>query len=414
MEEKDLLEEVQTAESTENESVHKLMDINKDEKEVKGFAKIKEKVSRGFRNLLNKISSFLNSNKFGRGLKKVFKYIGLFFYYLAYPFVLFKRKCYDKWTSKGQKLFVAILFLTPVVLGFLIFYLYPMIMSLIYSFSGVVSDNGVHVSFGQFIHPETKIETKDFFGNYKYAFTELMFPTRGADFGSDEKISFIQALTETGFQTILDAIVITIFSLLIAVMLNGNFKGRAVARAIFFLPVILNSEAITAATDSTAAIDSVLNSIGQNALSQIFDMKAFFTQIGIPAKIVTFLSDITSTIYSTISYAGVQILIFLAAIQSVPGHLYEAAKIEGATKYESFWKITLPMVSPMILTVVVYTIVDSFLRSDLSYYLKSLCQNYKYGLHAAVSWCYILLSLLILGIALLFLKKVVFYHDERK
>jgi ABC-type sugar transport system permease subunit len=415
MEEKDLLEEVEAAQSTEQESVHKLMDINKDEKELKGFAKVKENITHGVRSLLNKISSFLNNNKAGRVIKTIFKYIGLFFYYLAYPFVLFKRKCYDKWTSKGQKLFVSILFLTPVILGFLVFYLYPMIMSLIYSFSGVVADNGVIVHFGKFIHPENRNELiSDFFGNYKYAFTELMFPARGADFGSDEKISFIQALTETGFQTILDAIVITIFSLLIAVMLNGNFKGRAVARAIFFLPVILNSEAITAATESTAAIDSVLNSIGQNALSQIFDMKKFFTQIGIPAKIVTFLSDITSTIYSTISYAGVQILIFLAAIQSVPGHLYEAAKIEGATKYESFWKITLPMVSPMILTVVVYTIVDSFLRSDLSFYLKSLNENYKYGLHAAVSWCYILLSLLILGIALIFLKKVVFYHDERK
>ena len=426
MEEKDLIEEVEAVESTEEESVHKLMDINKDEKEVKGFAKLKEKVSRGFRNLLNKISNFLNNNKVGQVIKKIFKYIGLFFYYLGYPFVLFKRKCYDKWSSKGQKLFVAILFLTPVMLGFLIFYLYPMIMSLIYSFSGVVSSNGVHVFFGKFIDPSqagslqnlpiTEVGNAlktDFFGNYRYAFTELMFSARGADFGSDEKISFIQALTETGFQTILDAVVITIFSLLIAVMLNGNFRGRAVARAIFFLPVILNSEAITVATNSTAAIDSVLNSIGQNALSQIFDMKAFFTQIGIPAKIVTFLSDITSTIYSTISYAGVQILIFLAAIQSVPGHLYEAAKIEGATKYESFWKITLPMVSPMILTVVVYTIVDSFLRSDLSFYIETLCKNYNYGIHAAVSWCYILLSLLILGIALLILKKVVFYHDER-
>jgi ABC-type sugar transport system permease subunit len=240
-----------------------------------------------------------------------------------------------------------------------------------------------------------------------------MFSARNADFGSDEKISFIQALAETGFQTILDAVVITIFSLLIAVMLNGNFKGRAFARAVFFLPVILNSEAIKVAINSTSAIDSVLNSIGQNALSQIFDMKSFFAQIGVPVKIVEFLSGITSTIYSTISYAGVQILIFLAAIQSVPGHLYEAAKIEGATKYESFWKITLPMVSPMILTVVVYTIVDSFLRSDLSFYIGNLRDNYKYGLHAAVSWCYILLSLLILGIALLFLKKVVFYHDER-
>ena len=252
MEEKDLIEEVEAVENTE-ESVHKLMDINKDEKALKGFAKIKEKVSRGFRNLLNKISSFLNNNKVGQVIKKIFKYIGLFFYYLAYPFVLFKRKCYDKWTSKGQKLFVAIMFLSPVMLGFLIFYLYPMIMSLIYSFSGVVASDGVHVFFGKFINPadagtlqSLKISEvgnalkSDFFGNYRYAFTELMFATRGADFGSDEKISFIQALTETGFQTILDAVVITIFSLLIAVMLNGNFKGRAVARAVFLRPVILN------------------------------------------------------------------------------------------------------------------------------------------------------------------------------
>ena len=430
MEDKNLIEEVEAVESANDESVHKLMDINKDEKELKGFAKFKEKVSRGFRSLGSKLSNFFENNKFGKVLKTIVRYIGLFFYYLGYPIVLFKRKCYDKWTSKGQKTFVAIMFLMPVMLGFLIFYLYPMIMSLIYSFSGVLSKEGVHIFFGKFIDPDniSAIQSvlqngsiddvgaalkSDFFGNYKYAFTELMFSARGADFGSDEKISFIQALAETGFQTILDAVVITIFSLLIAVMLNGNFKGRAFARAIFFLPVILNSEAITVAVNSTSAIDSVLNSIGQNALSQIFDMKAFFTQIGVPAKIVEFLSGITSTIYSTISYAGVQILIFLAAIQSVPGHLYEAAKIEGATKYESFWKITLPMVSPMILTVVVYTIVDSFLRSDLSFYIGNLRENYKYGLHAAVSWCYILLSLLILGIALLFLKKVVFYHDER-
>ena len=118
-------------------------------------------------------------------------------------------------------------------------------------------------------------------------------------------------------------------------------------------------------------------------------------------------------IYSTISYAGVQILIFLAAIQSVPAHLYEAAKIEGATKYEEFWKITLPMVSPMILTVVVYTIVDSFLRSDLNEYIQQLAKNPLYGFHAAASWSYIIVSLLILGIALLVLKKVVFYYDEK-
>ena len=157
----------------------------------------------------------------------------------------------------------------------------------------------------------------------------------------------------------------------------------------------------------------MINSVGSNALTNIFDMKTFMTSIGIPGKLVTFLNGITSTIYSTISYAGVQILIFLAAIQSVPGHLYEAATIEGATKYEQFWKITLPMVSPMILTVVVYTIVDSFLRSNLSEYIQQLAKNPYYGFHAAASWCYILASLLLLGLAVLILRKVVFYYDEK-
>jgi ABC transporter, permease protein len=134
----------------------------------------------------------------------------------------------------------------------------------------------------------------------------------------------------------------------------------------------------------------------------------------VPVKLVTFLSGITSTIYRTISYSGIQILIFLTAIQSVPKHLYEAATIEGATGYEQFWKITLPMVSPMILTVVVYTIVDSFLRSEIGDVMDKVYNNNEYGYYAAMSWLYILASLLIMGIIVGILSKVVFYYDDKK
>ena len=136
--------------------------------------------------------------------------------------------------------------------------------------------------------------------------------------------------------------------------------------------------------------------------------------IGVPVKLVTFLSGITSTIYRTISYSGIQILIFLTAIQSVPKHLYEAATIEGATGYEQFWKITLPMVSPMILTVVVYTIVDSFLRSEIGDVMDKVYNNNEYGYYEAMSWLYILASLLIMGIIVGILSKVVFYYDDKK
>lgn len=379
--------------------------------DTKGIKRLFKKMNAGVRKLWNK---FIRT-KFVKYILLGLSYIGKGFYYLFYPLVLFKKKVYDKMTHAHQKLFVAFMFLTPVLLGFLIFYLYPLILSLIYAFStvSVQKEGGLLVKFGQ--HQVNGEWVRDLFYNFKELFTGTtgMLPVRNATSGIDEKISLFQALVQTSWQTILNTVVITIFSLLIAVMLNGKFKGRAIVRAIFFLPVILNSEAIAAATESTQAIDQMLNSVGSNALTNIFDMKAFMTSIGVPAKMVSFLNNITSTIYSTISYAGIQILIFLAAIQSVPQHLYEAAHIEGATKYEEFWKITLPMVSPMILTVVVYTVVDSFLRSDLNKYVQQLAKNPLYGFHAAASWSYIIVSLTILGLAMLVLRKVVFYYDER-
>lgn len=420
LEQKDVLEEqpVEEEQQTPTEDApgtYKIADPVIVPKEEKGLKKLKNKLGDFFGQLFRKIAIKFDNSKFKKVLKVIFHYIGLFFYYLFYPIVLFKKKVYDKMSHGGQKLFVAILFLLPAAIGFLVFYLYPLVNSLIYAFSTVTveSEQGIVVNFGQ--HKVDGVWVKDLFYNFKELFTGPtgMLPIKNATSGTEEKISLLQALLQTSWQTILNTVVITIFSLLLAVMLNGNFKGRTVARAIFFLPVILNSEAIKAATSSTQAIDSMLNSVGQNALTSIFDMKTFMTSIGVPGKLVTFLNGITSTIYSTISYAGVQILIFLAAIQSVPGHLYEAATIEGATKYEQFWKITLPMVSPMILTVVVYTIVDSFLRSDLNEYIQQLAKNPLYGFHAAASWCYIITSLAILGIALLVLRKVVFYYDEK-
>ena len=143
-------------------------------------------------------------------------------------------------------------------------------------------------------------------------------------------------------------------------------------------------------------------------------MKVFMTGIGVPVKFVEFLTKITSAIYDTISYSGIQILIFLTAIQSVPKHLYEAAKMEGATQYEMFWKITLPMVSAMIPTVIVYTVVDSYLRSDINKVIETYETNSQYGIHAAMSWIYMGCIALFLLIVLGILSKVVFYYDDKK
>ena len=117
-------------------------------------------------------------------------------------------------------------------------------------------------------------------------------------------------------------------------------------------------------------------------------------------------------------------MIFLSGIQSVPKHLYEAAKIEGATQYEIFWKITFPMVSPLMLTAGVYTVVDSFLRSEILTTINrfktagnvtfagGLGNLTNYGVHAAMSLLFCLSSILVIAIVIFVISKVVFYYDE--
>ena len=378
---------------------------------------MKEKIISLFSALGGKLIQLKNAivrSKVWAFLEKIVHYIGVGLYYLFFPIIWIKKRTYDRMRYDNQKVFASFLFLAPVLLGFLIFFAYPLVMSFIYSFSDVSILNGeTQISFGKFMEVVKEVDENgkevirnntinDIFYNYKYAL--------------QGHATFIVDLWETVKTTVVDTVVITIFSLLIAVMLNGDFKGRGFVRAVFFLPVVFNSEALDTALEATQAIDSVLSSAGKESgeLAKLFNLAQFMQQIGLPVWLVTFLSGITGAIYRTITYSGVQILVFLAAIQSVPGHLYEAAKIEGATAYESFWKITLPMVSPQIITVVVYTIVDSFLRSGINDVIDYQYTQAFYGKHAAMSWIYVIASVLILAIAVGILNKVVFYQDDKK
>lgn len=133
--------------------------------------------------------------------------------------------------------------------------------------------------------------------------------------------------------------------------------------------------------------------------------------IGLPLSFVDYIVDAILRIYEIITSSGVQILIFLAALQSVPGAMYEVAKIEGATAYESFWKITFPLVSPLILTNVIYTIIDSFSGSSVTQMIFSTAfTTQNFGLSAAMSWIYTLIISLVLIIVGYVLSKRVHYN----
>lgn len=290
---------------------------------------------------------------------------------------------------EGQKALWGFIFVLPWLLGFLFFFLVPLITSLQYSFSKVeASSTGVQTTF---------------VGIANYIEAVLVNP------------NFNRQLLESIMDIMIDVPLILIFSLFVAVILNQQFVGRSVARSIFFLPVILASGVIVG-----LEAESLVQEINQqnaamggisNAL-RAFELERIMIGAGVNVTIVEYLTGAVGRIYEIVSLSGVQILIFLAGIQTISPSVYEAAKMEGATGYESFWKITLPMVSPLILVNLIYTIIDSFARSPVTDLIMSIgFDNFNFGLSSAMAWIYFISIMLILGISSYLISKKVFYQE---
>ena len=289
------------------------------------------------------------------------------------------------------------LFILPWLIGFIAFYVRSLIMTGQFSFSNLTVDA---------INGGFQLESVGF-ANYIYAFR--VHP------------SFKQVLTTSVADMVIDVPLIIFFSLFMAMMLNRKFKGRSIVRAIFFLPVILNSSAIQAAMDLSATmmaggISSQAAEVTATASSTIaFDINYLmnmFISLGIPGAFMDYIIQAVSRINDIISASGVQIVIFIAALQSIPTSMYEVAKIEGATAYETFWKVTFPMVMPHIITNVVYTIVDSFTQSevvDLAYDVAFNQMNY--GLSSVFSLVSTIVTVLILMLVVWFIQKRTFYYN---
>jgi ABC-type sugar transport system permease subunit len=206
-----------------------------------------------------------------------------------------------------------------------------------------------------------------------------------------------------------------------AMLLNKKFKGRFIFRAIFFLPVIMGSGAITNAMEMSQAMMSggissmsaeMQTTAGAGAVMNIDYFIDMFMNLGIPVKLLDYVTAAVARINDIIEAYGVQIIIFIAALQSIPGSMYEVAKIEGATGYETFWKVTFPMVMPHIITNVVYTIVDNFAESevvDLAY--KVAFTEMNYGLSSVFSLVSTIVTCIILVAICGYISKHTFYYN---
>ncbi len=387
------------------------------------------KIKQFFNNILAVICNFfaMIGKYIQKGLNwlgntKVMKAIGNVLMYLP-------RKLNDRLRNDQRKSMWGIIFVIPLLIGFIYFFFIPFILTFKYSFSYVDKFTG-HAGL-------TSIWVG--LSNYKYIFSELNITY------NYESLIFLEFLLEVLIELVTDLPIILIFSLIMAVVLNSKFTGRTFVRAVFFMPVIFNSQAIDLAIASQSAMSDMIESNTQTIFENMFSFEDFLLNANLPASIVAFLGDASNKIYDIISYSGIQILIFLSAIQSVPKHLYEAAKMEGATQYEMFWKITFPMVSPMLLTTAVYTIIDSYTRSPmisrltkytapgteklkkvagltgkaLELYNQYTGQNLaefnelsKYGIGAGMSLLYSLMVVIVIVIVLGILSKAVFYYDN--
>lgn len=264
------------------------------------------------------------------------------------------------------------LFFLPWLIGFLAITAYPLVYSLVICFNQVQIKPGA-------------IELEPIGWEYfRQAFAvDTEFPTK---------------LITSVSNVLMGTPLVVVFSLVIALLLNGKFKGRTVYRIIFFLPVIIMSGPVMSElmTESSAmSID--MNIMGIRDILMELDR----SWAGI---LLAFLNSFIRILW----FCGVQIVVFLAGLQRIDRNMYEAAAIDGATAWESFWKITLPHMRPIILLNTIYTIIEMGTASDdatnqkIVASIRDIARPYSYA--AVQSWIYASCLVLLILIAFLLLK----------
>jgi len=275
------------------------------------------------------------------------------------------------------------IFLIPFYIGILVFFAGPLIQSIQFAFQDVKPQVGFY-------------EVSNVGGyNFNYIFN------KDANF----KINLIESLTELAWKLP----VVIVSSLFFAILINRKFHGRVFVRAVFFLPVIIASGLVMNIVQGDQIAGAALSgsAVAGGEVSQSTALANMLSGIGLNDKIIGTVTTITDSMFSTIWQTGIQTVIFLAGLQGIPASLYEASAVEGATAWENFWKITLPMLLPIMLVNIVYTVVDSLVNTKNAVMLQVLndTNNARYGTASAMAWSYFLIiAVILLAIMIVFTK----------
>ena len=282
-------------------------------------------------------------------------------------------------TIPARRARTGVLFILPFIIGFLAFMVKPLAVSLQMSFSRYIINTGEMTYNGIY--------------NYNYAF--------------NTDPDFNKMLVDEISRMAINVIATLVMSFVIAVILNQKFKGRILCRIIFFLPVILSSGVLPGIETNSSSLN-LLNSMseamgdssGVNIAASIEDL---LKVSGVGQGVFDVVFQMINSIYDIVMASGIQIIVFLSGLQSISPSLYEAADVEGCSAWESFWKITFPMVSPLLLVNCIYTIIDFFMKNDNRVIEKINDTMYgvrmDFGVASAMSWIYFGVALLFIGIS---------------
>ncbi len=275
-----------------------------------------------------------------------------------------------------------LIFVSPWIFGFIVFFAFPLIQSIIYSFSevtvvsGDVASNLIGIS------------------NYRNI---LVSDPNYLTYVKSSLTSFAYSLP-----------IIMVLSLVLALFLNQKFTGRLFFRALYFLPVIIATGTVMDIMFSTTSEDISNMGISASLTAGMFSIEELTQWLGLNAEIATYVNIIVNNIFDLVWSCGIQIVLYLAGLQSIPSTLYEASRVEGATKWEEFWFITFPMLGRITLLVGVFTMVELIInsRNSIMKSIYALMRSGTYDRSSAMLWFYFLVAGAIMALIVLLYNKV--------
>lgn len=270
------------------------------------------------------------------------------------------------------------LFCLPWCIGFLLFFFIPLMQSIAFSFSKVsVTTEGFDLKFVGL-------------DNYYY----ILF----------ESPEYVENLVDTLSTFGQQIPIIFVLSLIIAMILNSKFKGRTFFRSLYFVPVIVATGVVMSYLTSSAALNTMSGVEGEleTAYSgSMVNFQLFFEQMGIPESVSMEVFKYVNAIFDLIWQCGVHIILFISGLQSIPESLYEVSKVEGATKWEEFWFVTIPCLGNTIVLVIIYSVIEFCVSTSnaviqQAYTVLQKQQIYHYS--SAMLWLYFVIVAMIIGV----------------